>query len=220
MYISITTITLILMTVALIGLRLVWSRIPAKLRKGILYASIALVALHLLILASKWETSSDRFNIILSWLFIGGYMLLILQLTRLTPYWLTSLSAAILIFPLFSATILLPLTSLFQADYFPMVPMGHGLWYQVVPWTNTGAGIAGGELQVYNRPQFAPFLRHKFQSTPYNEGQCNFKAAFAEPGPYPGTVLARCPHWPTQSAGSVDELLPLSKSPARLKRIP
>jgi hypothetical protein len=220
MYIPITTITLILMTVAMIGLRLVWSRIPPLAARFILYAAFALVLLHFFLLASKWETSSDRFNTLLSWLFIGSYELLILQLTRWRPLWLTAFSAATLILPLFSASILLPLTLLFQPEFSPMVPIGQSLWYQIVPWTNTGAGIGGGDIQVYYRPSAAPFLRHKFTSTPYNDAQCNFKAAFAEPGPRPGTVLARCPHWPSQPAGSVDEVLPLSTSPARLKRIP
>jgi hypothetical protein len=220
MYITITTVTLALLIVAMLALRIVWSRIPSPWRKFLIRASLVLVVVHILAVVTKWETSSDRINLVLDWLAIAGYVLLILLLTRLSPRWLTSLSAVILILPLFSANILLPLTQLFVPRYNDMVAMGDTHWYQINPWSNAGAGIAGVDLQIYYRPRFAPFLRYRFQATPFNELQCNTKAAFALPGPSPKTVLARCPYWPSQRVGYVDEILPLSQSTTRLTRVP
>jgi hypothetical protein len=220
MYITITTVALALLIVAMLAVRIVWSRISSPWRTFLIRASAVLVVLHLLAVVTKWETASDRLNLLLDWLAIAGYVLLILLLTRLSPRWLTSLSAAILILPLFSANILLPLTQLFVPRYNDMVAMGDTHWYQINPWSNAGAGIPGIDLQIYYRPRFAPFLRHKFQVTPFNELQCNARAAFAVPGPSPTTVLARCPYWPSQRAGYVDEILPLSQSTTRLTRVP
>lgn len=220
MYISITTALLLLVIACMICLRLMWSHVPLSAKKLLIAASLGFIVLHMLEITTKWEIASDRFNIVSAWCFIAGYVLLILLLTTLSPRWLTTLSAIVLLLPLFATSIILPLTPLFAPHFSKEIRIGNHLSYQVNPWTNAGAGIPGADLQVYYRPSFAPFLRRRFQSTPFNAQQCDFNAAFAEPGPLPGTALARCPHWPTQSAGTIDRILPLSQSPSHLTRIP
>jgi hypothetical protein len=209
MYIPITTAALILLTVANLLLRIFWSRFPQKLRSFFIQASIAMIVLYVTFVATQWTTTSDRMNVLINWLAIGGYELLVLLFSRLPPRWLTLPSAIILIIPLFASSILIPLTHLFEPGSHEKVPIGNHLFYEVVPWTNVGGGNSGVDVQIYYRPPFAPFLRHKLQSIPFNDQQCNSRQATATAVPDKKAILGRCPNWPSQPAGTLDKLLPL-----------
>jgi len=209
MYIPITTATLALLTVAMLLLRVFWPRVPARLRSLLIRASIAMIILHGLFVATKWNTTSDRLNVLINWLAIAGYELLVLLFSRLSPRWLTLPSAAVLLIPLFASSILIPLTRSFEPGYNKSVSMGDHLFYEISPWTNTGGGNSGVDVIIYHRSPFAPFLRHKLQTIPFNTEECNAYAAFAIPGPTPKTVLGCCPRWASQPPGTHDKLLPL-----------
>lgn len=209
MYIPITTAALVSLTVAMILLRIFWLRIPPRLRSFLIRASIAVIVLHALFVATKWTTASDHLNILINWLAIAAYELFVLLFSRLSPRWLTIPSAAILILPLFAASIIFPLTHLFEPGPARTVPIGDHLFYELNPWANTGGGNAGIDILIYYRPPFAPFLRHKVQTIPFNDQECNANDAFAMLGPTSKTVLGRCPHWPSESPGTFDKLLPI-----------
>jgi hypothetical protein len=209
MYIPITTAALALLTVAMILLRTFWLRLPPRFRTFLVRAAIATIALHALFVVTKWSTTSDRLNVLINWLAIAGYELLILLFTRLSPRWLTIPSAAVLLVPLFASSIVIPLTHLFYPGPVKTGPIGNHLFYNVDPWTFSGAGNAGVDVIIYYRPPFIPFLRHKLQTIPFNDQECNSTAAFAEPSPTPRTILGRCPSRPQGSARTLDKLLPL-----------
>jgi hypothetical protein len=209
MYIPITTAVLILLTVAMILIRIFWLRVPSRLRFFLIRASVAMIVLHALFEATKWNTTSDRLNALINWLAIAGYELLVLLFARLSPRWLTVPSAVILLIPLFASSIVFPLTKLFEPDPNKSVPIGNHLYYKVIPWANSGAGNAGVDLNVYYRPPFAPFLRHKLQTVAFNDQECNANVAFAVLGPTAKAVLGRCPHWPSEPSGTVDRPLVL-----------
>jgi hypothetical protein len=210
MHLALTTAVLVLLTVAMLLLRIFWNGGPPRLRFGILMVSISLVLLQSFFAATRWGTISDRLNVFIFWLAVAAYEFLVLFFSRLSPKWLTMLSATILLIPVFASSIVLPLTELFDPYSYKTVPVGDNLFYEVKPWGNTGGGRTGADLIVSYRPPIAPFLRHKVRVIPFNDGECNSSAAIAIPFPSTKTVLGRCPGWSSESARTVDKLFPLS----------
>lgn len=209
MHIAITIAALALLTVAMLLLRIFWARIDPRFRRFLIRGSIVIIMLHAFFAVSKWGTSSSYLNVIINWLAIAGYELLVFLFSRLSPKWLTTLSAVILITPLFSSSILLPVTRIFEPAHSPRVPIGDDLYYRVVPWSVDGAANPGIDLEILYSPRFAPFFARRVQSQPFNTQECNAFASFALLGPTPRTVIARCPHWPGEPTGVEDKLLKL-----------
>lgn len=207
MDIQITIALLAGLTVAMVLLRIFWLRVPSPLRFLLIRAAIAVIVIHLLFTVTKWGTTSTHFNAIINWLAIAGYELLVLLFSRLSPKWLTSLSAAILIIPLFSSSILFPLALVLHLDSIPRVPLGNHLYYKIVPWSSNGPNNSGVDLNIYYTPRFAPFLSRKVGTQAFNADECNASKAFAVPGAQPKTILAHCPHSASQPAGTDDKII-------------
>jgi hypothetical protein len=179
------------------------------MRLILICTSVIVIVLHVLFEVTKWSTTSDRLNVLINWLAIGGYELLVLLFSRVSPRWLTLPSAFILLVPLISSSVLLPLTALFQPGSQAKVLIADHLFYEVVPWANTGGGNAGVDIVIYRRSLLVPFLRHKLHAIPFNNQECNAYAAFATSLPA-NHFLGRCPYWPTQSNGTLDKIFPTS----------
>lgn len=208
MSIPLTFATLALMTVAIILLGAFWSRVPHGLKVFLPRAAIVLILLQGFFVVTKWGTTSDRLNVLINWLAVAGYELLLVLFSRLSPRGLTSLSAAILIVPLFASSIVMPLALLFHRGTIKKVSIGHNLYYRRVAWPDSGA-TPGIDLDVYYRPPFLPFLSRKIQTQSFNSDQCDAFSAIILPGPDSETVLAHCPHTPSQPPGSEDKILRL-----------
>jgi len=208
MNIEITYASLALLTVAMVLLRIFWLRLPPRLKLFLVRASIAMIVLHVIFEVTKWSTTSDRLNVFVNWLAIAGYELLILLFSRLSPRWLTIPSAIILLVPLFASSILMPLMPLFQSGSNRSGRIDNHLIYEARPWIKSG-GNAGFDILIYDDPPFAPFLRHKVQTLPLNDQECNPNAAIAVPGPTEKTVLVRCPYWSSQTSGTFDKVVPI-----------
>ena len=206
MIIPATFAALALLTAAMILLSAFWMRVPPGLRWLLIRGAIAMITVHAFFSVTKWGTTSTYVNVIINWLAIAGYELLLVLFSRLSPRWLTTISAAILMVPLFASSILLPLSGIFRPGSLQEVTFDRHLYYKVVPWSNNGAGNSGVDLDVYYRPWFAPFLSRRVETQSFNTMQCNALAAYAvrRDGK---TVLARCPHWPNQPAGTEDKVL-------------
>ena len=196
-----------LLTAAMILLRILWARVPPWLRIIFIRGAVTMMLIRGLFLATKWGTTSAYVNVVIAWLAIAGYELLIVLFSRLTPRWLTSASAAILLVPLFASTILIPLAGIFRPGSLPKVPIGRNLYYKVVPWSNNGAGNSGVDLELFYRPAFAPFLSRKVETQAFNIMQCNALAASVGRGADGHTLVARCPHWPSQPSGTEVKVL-------------
>jgi hypothetical protein len=207
MDIQITIALLVLLTVAMVLLRMFWLRVPSPLRFLLIRAAVVVIIVHLFFTVTKWGTTSTHFNAIVNWLAIAGYELLVLLFSRLSPKWLTSLSAAILIIPLFSSSILFPLALVLHLDSIPRVRLGNHLYYKIVPWSANGPDNSGVDLNIYYSPPFLPFLSRRVGTQPFNMDVCNALKAFAVPGPEPKTILVRCPHLPSQPAGTDDKIV-------------
>jgi len=209
MNIPLTATVLILLSGAMLLVRIFWEHIPSRLRFIIFTISIILLLLHSFFAASRWGTTSDKLNVLINWLAVAAYELLVLLFTRLSPRWLTYLCAIILLIPVFGASILLPLGELFDPSSYKTVPIGNNLFYEVKPWGDPGSGNKGADVIVSYRPPFAPFLRRKARTIPFSDRECNSNAAFAIPFPDTNTVLGRCPKWTSPAPETVDKLLPL-----------
>lgn len=209
MYIPITIAAVASLTAAMILLRIFWLRLPSRLRFILIRASIAVITLHVLFVLTKWSTTSDHLNTLINWLAITGYALLLLLFSRLSPRWLTIPSAVVLLLPIFAASIVFPLTRLFEPGSPRSIPIGNHLFYEINPWNNAGGGNAGVDAIIYYIPPFAPFLRHKLQVIPYNDGECDSNATSVTLLTNPKAVLGHCPRWPNQGPGTVDKRLPL-----------
>jgi hypothetical protein len=209
MYIPITTAALALLTAAMVLLRVFWLRVPSRMRFFLIRASIAVIVLHGLFVVTRWNTTSERLNVFINWLAIAGYELLVLLFSTLPPRWLTLPSSIILLIPLFAASILGPLTYIFDPSSRRKVPLEDHLFYQIDPWSNAGSGTQGVDVVIYYQPPLAPFLRHKVRSIPFNDRECNSRAASAIAFPAKKTVVFRCPEWPPQSTEIFEKVFPL-----------
>jgi hypothetical protein len=209
MHIPITIAALAVMTVAIFLLRIFWMRVPPRLRFFLIRGSVALIVIHVFFVVTKWGTSAPRVNVTINWLAVAGYELLVMLFSRVSPRWLTTVCAFILIVPLFASSVLFPLTMIFHPGVARRVPIGNQLSYRVVAWNSGGGSESGVDVDILYSPPFVPFLTHKVQTQAFSTGECNAYAAYAVPGPTPRTVIARCPYWPNQSAGTEDKLLQL-----------
>ena len=177
MYIPITTALLALLTVAMLLLRIFWSRVPPRLRFLLIRASIAIIIVHGLFVLTKWNTTSDRLNAVINWMAVAG--------------------------------ILVPLTHIFEAAPHKNASLGDNLFSEVSPWSNVEGGNKGVDVVIYYSPRFAPFFRHKLQTIPFNDQECDSFAASAVAFPAKKVVLGHCPNWPSQAPGTVEKRLPL-----------
>ena len=209
MHVPITTAILVLLTFAILLLRIYWPRVPAIVRFYFIRAAIVIVMIHILSTVTKWSTASDRVDVIINWLAVASYEFLLMLFTRLRPMWLTSICGVILLVPVFASSILLPLTELFDPIRNETVSIGNDLSYQRVLWggSNDASTNSGADILISYHPPFVPFLRRHLRNIPFNNQQCNAHAAFAFQGAGPKTVIVRCPHWPSQEPGSDDSIL-------------
>jgi hypothetical protein len=205
MYLPITLASVLLLTFVILLLRIFWLRVPATLRLYLIWAAVVVVLVDIVLTGTKLEIASDRMNVVLKWLAIASYELLLMLFTRLSPRWFTSICGLILLVPVFAASALMPLTSIFDPVTHALVPINAKLAYQKLPWGGDEVGENSGiKLVVYSRPRFVPFLRRDAQLIFLNNRQCHTDEAVAVPGPNPRTVLVQCPRWPAQGVGTED----------------
>lgn len=209
MLIPLTMATLALQTILLVVLRIFWLRVSSSLRWTLIRVALFVMLVGACFTVTKWGTTSAYANVVINWLAVASYEFLVLLFAGLPPRWLTSISAFILLVPLFASSILLPLTSIFQPGALAKRPVEKHIYYKVVPWSNNGAGNSGVDVDIYSRSAVLPFLSRKVDSEQFNEKECNAFAAEVIPGPVGGTVIARCPNWPSQAAGAEERVIRL-----------
>ena len=211
MFIPMTTAALATLIVIMIVVRASWLRVPSRMRWLLLRLAIAVIVLQCIFYVSKWATTSAYVNVLIYWLAVAGYLLLVLIFSRFPPRWLTSISAAILILPLFASSFLIPLTGIFRPGSLPKRPIGDHLYYKVFPSTAASPGVQVFDLEVYYQPAFLPVFSRRVGKQSFNTAECNAASAFIVNGSRPKTLIARCPLWPTQPPGSEDRILYLKR---------
>ncbi len=207
MNIPLTTVVLLLLTAALVMVRIFWPRVPVWLRVFLVRFACVSAVVQLSIAGSRWSTGSNFVNAIINWFAVAGYMLLILLFTRLHPRWLTTISGIILLIPVFASSILIPLGNVFTPTPNRPVYIGKGIAFERSVWTEGPS--SGINFTVYRRPSWAPFLRHKVDYVPFNNIQCHGAASTATLEPDGQNVRVVCPPWPDQSTEEVVRMIRL-----------
>src|SRR5271170_3507847 len=113
MHVPLTLAVFLLLTTAIVLLRIFWSRLSPRTRRALRLSAGTIFVLFFLSFVSRWGPSSDRLNSVFYWSALLSYEFFVLLFTHLRPRWLTATIAVVLILPLFSASVFLPLTGLF-----------------------------------------------------------------------------------------------------------
>lgn len=198
---------LAILTGALILLRLRWTRLSQRSHKILFGSACAVLILYALSLGTGWSTSSDHLDAALYWAAIAGYELLVLLFTLLRPRWLTSIIAVVLIVPILSASVFLPLAELFDPAPHTVVSIGPNLISDRALWGTGTAPSSGFDLTIYSHPSWTHLLRHRRQACHYYSGQCDASRAFATLEPDGKHVLMSCPAAPDQPADAARNLV-------------
>jgi len=208
MYVLVTIAALGVVTGAIVLLRFFWWRAPLKIRAALLTGACVSATLPIFILVTGWETTSDRANTLLRWIAVAGYELILMRFSLMRPQWLTSISAVVLILPIFGASLLLPLTELFHKKHREKFSIGGPYYCERVPWDISGTEVPGVNLIIFYQPRFVPFLQHQIQLTAFNAVECEPSAATASILPGKRQVLFHCPA--NDGGTSVEHTLPLN----------
>jgi hypothetical protein len=210
MQVLLTTAVLASLTLAIILLRVYWSRVPARVRSFLVYAGLAMILIHVAFAVTKWSSISDRLNSIINWGAVAGYQLIVVLFTLYRPRWLTTISAVILILPVFASNILLPLGDLFSTTSPSISRIDSRYIYAKNLWNEPGENRnSGADLMVFYQPRFFP-LRRKVQRASFNNMQCNASASSANVDRVRKIIHFHCPASSTQAGSDpIDLLLPL-----------
>jgi hypothetical protein len=210
MRVLLTTAVLASLTLAIILLRVFWFRIPTRARSFFVYTGLSMILLHVAFVVTKWSTTSDRLNSIINWGAVAGYILIIVLFTLHRPRWLTTISAAILILPVFTSSILLPLRDLFN----PVLPSNNRIdnryIYAKTLWNEQGeTQNSGADLMIFFQPRFIP-LRRKIQRATFNDMQCDASSSSASIDRVHKIIHFHCPASSALTGSEpIDLLLPL-----------
>jgi hypothetical protein len=210
MQVLLTTAVLASLTLAIILLRVFWLRISTSARSFFVYAGLSMILIHVAFTVTKWSTTSDRLNSLINWGAVAGYLLIIVLFTLHRPRWLTTISAAILILPVFASNILLPLRDLFNPILPSITRIDSRYIYAKNLWNEPGENQnSGADLMVFYQPRLFP-MRRKVQRATFNDMQCNASASSASIDRARKIIHFHCPASSTQAGSDpIDLLLPL-----------
>lgn len=184
---------LVLLTFAAVVLRFFWSSIPRKMERALLFAAAAAVTVRFIFLITLWNTTSTVFNDLLCWFAVVGYELMLVRFSLMRPRWLTSISALILLMPMFGSTLLFPLTGIFYTEPADITVVSKNYFFEKDPWDARINETAGYDYLIFYRPSFAPFMRHAAQRSSFSEEQCRSKSVEVRVDPTNRLVHFHCP---------------------------
>lgn len=184
---------LVVVTIAVTLLRFNWRRMSSRAESWLLIGAAIAVVLRFTFLVTQWSTVSIRFNALLCWLAVIGYELILARFSLMSPKWLTSISAIILVMPMLGATLLLPLTNIFETESSVVRSINKNYLLQRDPWDVAVVGKDGSDYGIYYRPTMAPFLRHMVQRSSLGSEQCNDKEVIVQIDALAKLVHLRCP---------------------------
>ncbi len=209
MHLPLTFGVLAALAIATLLLRWRWDSISRRAQQRILLAALIAMILRGLGLLTNYSTSF-RIEAALNWLCLAGYGILLARFSLMRPRWLTSTVGAILALPVLAATVLLPLTELFDRTPPLVAPIGNGLYSELRRIQTSPVAVDGAEFNIYSHPAWAPFLRRRRETARLFDTQCDTHAMYAVLQPGGRTVRVTCPEWPGHPAAEQHSvLLPL-----------
>jgi hypothetical protein len=207
MNLPLTFAALLALTGALVLLRFFWPRLSRPTQSLLIACACIVPTLFAIASVTGWSSSSIRWNAAFYWGCIASYEFLLILFTRLCPRWLTSIIATILILPILSASVFLPLAALFDPPPVTTVVLGDHLISERTPWGSGPVATTGTDLTIYYQPSWAPFVHRHRLSCRYFGSQCNAAEAYAVLQPDNKSVMMSCPASPDQPPETAHNLV-------------
>ncbi len=196
MHLPLTYSVLLAVAAALLVLRRRWLTLSPVVRGVLLGTAITAIALRLLSIVLRLSPAYFRIDALLSWMCIVGYGVLLARFSLLQPRWLTALVSLVLAVPVGFASLVLPLTELFDVAPPAVTQMGYGLYSERRLLLTSPVSVNSVEFDIYSRPAWAPFLRRQRETARLFDTQCNTAATYAVLLPGHQAVRVTCPDWP------------------------
>lgn len=207
MHVPLILATLIVCIALIVRLRLRWPRLSSIRRRRLTSFAVVYLFLFPIALFTGFSTTLEHINALIYWGFICSYVFLVILLTLFRPFWFTTLIAIVLILPLLSASVFLPLGAVFSNQTHHVRNVGYGLVSDLEPIDAITAGASGADLSVYKRRFWAPFFQKKAAGTRYFNTQCDTTRAYVIPQPERHGILFICPAHADLSLGGGREYL-------------
>ena len=188
-----TVVSLLLLAGMSLELRRRWPRLSRSTQTRWLAGICGLLAVKLAADAARWETTAGRLNDLLVWARIAGYILLVILFTRLRPRVLTTGIAVVLLLPLPSATIYLPLEGLFDPAPRRLSAVGDRVYLEQIAWNGRGGDNYGVDYTISRRSRLLPFLQKDLRVGRLYRTQCNTDAISAQLEEASRIVTLHCP---------------------------
>ena len=195
-------LTYFVLTTVGVGLVLIgwrWWSFSRAARRLMLGVAVTAIALRMMEMAFHCSPASFRVDAMLCWFSTVGYGLLLVRFSLLRPRWLTIPVAAVLALPVCSATLVLPLTEVFDRTPPTVAQIGGGLYSVRRRIETSPVAVNGAEFDIYSRPAWAPFLRRQRETARLFDTQCDTSAMYAVLLPGNRAVRVTCPDWPGHS---------------------
>ena len=196
MHLPLTYLLLIALMALLLVLRGRWWRLSRTTRGLLLGFAVAAMMLRILGMALRCSPASFRVDAALSWMCIAGYGLVLLRFSLMRPRWLAVPVSCVLALPVLAASVLLPLTELFDRTPPTVVDIGNGLYSVRRRIDTSPVAVNGAQFDIYSRLGWAPFLRRRRETARLFDTQCNTSAIYAVLLPGNRSVRVTCPDWP------------------------
>lgn len=196
MHLPLTYFVLAVVGAGLLLLRRRWPTLSRGARGVLIGVAAAAIGLRMLSFALHCSPASFRVDAVLSWLCIAGYGLMLVRFSLIRPRWITVFVCVVLALPVCFASLILPLTELFDRKPPTVAQLGNGLWSERRRIETSPVAVNGAEFDIYSRPSWVPFLRRQRETARLFDTQCNTSAMYAELLPGNRMVRVTCPDWP------------------------
>jgi hypothetical protein len=168
----------------------------------------ALLAAQTLLSVSGWNFNSSLLRVAIYWGAMTSYEFFILLFTLIRPRWLTSMIAAILILPLLSASIFLPLDVLFDRSPRHIQVLGGPISIETVPWDSVLHGTSGVDAEIIQTSSRVPFMRRHLGGVRFYSKQCNTTALVITLAPDHRSIFFHCPNGLADGGNTSQFVLP------------
>ena len=184
------------MTAAVALLRLRWPSLSPRTRSIWLRLALLLFVPTALSYLTHWETASVHVNDLFLWIRILGYELIVIFFTLLRPRWLTTSVAVVLLLPLLAASIIAPLSALFDPHLYTVQPIADDYFLETAPWTSGEHANSGIDFTLFRQPPHLHLLRRGLRAGRLYNSQCDTAHVVARFDPIAGTLDVHCPPLP------------------------
>lgn len=185
-------VSLVLLFALALGLRARWGTLSRTTQGCWIAGAVLGILVRSLIGALRWEFSISRINDALLWARIGGYILLVVLFTCLRPRRFTVPAAVILLLPLFSASVFLPLELVFDPTPRRVSNVGDHVVMETIAWQRDDNDNRAVDYTISRRVRWLPLFQKSFRSGRLYRTQCDIDALRATL-PSPHRVLVYCP---------------------------